>query len=165
MHCHLLPRLAWLKQRPFPLPKFCCLRGLQYCGLLRLLTRRPARLHFFSLYRQSRRMWPTDRVRSPLFHRLLSQHPAPPYAGGFLAAVTQVLRRFHGLRYQSVTRLPLAPLSGLTFRRCRIHLILRLLFCSSFSEGYIASTHPVTQMHWMPATWPPGGYHDRTCTG
>jgi len=27
-----------------------------------------------------------------------------------------------------------------------------LLFRSSFSEGYIASAHPVAQLHWMPAT-------------
>jgi hypothetical protein len=40
-----------------------------------------------------------------------------------------------------------------------------LLLCSPFSGGYIASAHPVTQMHWMPATWPPGSYHDRTSTG
>ncbi len=31
--------------------------------------------------------------------------------------------------------------------------------------GYVASAHPVTQMHWTPATWPPGSYHDRTFTG
>ena len=34
-----------------------------------------------------------------------------------------------------------------------------------FSNGYIASAHPVTHMHRMPATWPPDSYHDRTCTG
>jgi len=27
------------------------------------------------------------------------------------------------------------------------------------------TTHPVAQMHWLPATWPPDSYHDRTCTG
>jgi hypothetical protein len=80
-------------------------------------------------------MWATDRVRPPLFHRLLSQHPAPPYAGGFFAAATQVLHHFHGLRYQSVTRLPLAPLSGLTFRRCRIHLMLRAAVLLLFLRG------------------------------
>jgi len=145
MHCHLPPRLAWLKQRPFPLPKFCCLKGLQYCGLLRLLTRHPAGLHFFSLYPQSRWMWATDRVRSPLFHRPLSQHPAPPYAGGFFAAAIQVLHHFHGLRYQSVTRLPLAPLSGLTLRRCRIHLMLRAAVLLLFLRGlhrFNTSGHP-----------------------
>jgi len=80
-------------------------------------------------------MWTTDRVRSPLFHRLLSQHPAPPYAGGFFAAAIQVLHHFHGLRYQSVTRLPLAPLSGLTFRRCRIHFMLRAVVSLLFLRG------------------------------
>jgi hypothetical protein len=28
-----------------------------------------------------------------------------------------------------------------------------------------ASAPPVTQKHWLPATWPPGSYHDRTPTG
>ena len=45
------------------------------------------------------------------------------------------LHYFHGLRYQPVTRLSLAPLSGLTFRRCRIHLVLRAAVLLLFLRG------------------------------
>jgi hypothetical protein len=39
-----------------------------------------------------------------------------------------------------------------------------LLVCTPFTGGYVASAHPVAQMHWTPATWPSARYHDRTCT-
>ncbi len=32
------------------------------------------------------------------------------------------------------------------------------LLCSPFSGGYLASVHPVTQRHRMPAPWPPDSY-------
>lgn len=32
-------------------------------------------------------------------------------------------------------------------------------------EGYIAFAHLVARIHWMPGTWLPGSYHDRTYTG
>jgi len=62
------------------------------CGLLRLLTRLPFRFPRSGLYRQLRSLWPTDRVRPLLFHRLLASHTCPlvgsrsPYAGGFFTA-------------------------------------------------------------------------------
>jgi len=34
------------------------------------------------LYQQLRRLWAADRVRPPLFHRLLLQHPALPTPEG-----------------------------------------------------------------------------------
>jgi len=39
-----------------------------------------------------------------------------------------------------------------------------LLRYTPFSGGYSASAPLVTQKHWLPATWPPGSYHDRTST-
>ena len=80
-------------------------------------------------------MWATDRMRSPLFHRLLSQHPVPPYAGGFFTAAFQVLHRFHGLRYCMNSSAPSCPLSGLTFRRCKIHFMLRAAALLPFLRG------------------------------
>ena len=68
----------------------------------------------------------------------------------------------------SKARLPLFPF-GLTFRCCKIHFMhstvcCGLLLCSPFSGGYTVSAHPVTQMHWLPATWPPDRYQDWTFT-
>jgi hypothetical protein len=72
----------------------------------------------------------TSPVSSPAFTTSRS-----PYAAGFFASAFQVLCRFHGLRYHSIARLPLAPLSGLTFRRCRIHLMLRAVVSLLFLRG------------------------------
>jgi len=46
----------------------------------------------------------------------------------------------------------------------RVHLMLRAAALLHLLRGYIASAHPVTQMHWIPATWPPDSYHDRIST-
>ena len=75
-----------MKQRPFPLIELCCLDGLQYYGLLRLLTRLLSGFHFTSLYQRFRWVWTTDRMRPLLFRHLLSPHPVPPYAGEFFGA-------------------------------------------------------------------------------
>ena len=72
----------------------------------------------------------TSPVPSPAFTTSRS-----PYAEGFFAAALQALHRFRGLRYHSITRLPLAPLPGLTFRRCRIHLMLRAAVLLLFLRG------------------------------
>ena len=69
----------------------------------------------------------TDRARPPLFHRLLSQHPALPTPEGALTATLP-----QGLHHLPVafccaspaTGSPLVP-RGPTFRRCKIDLMLR----------------------------------------
>jgi len=74
-----------------------CLDGNQYSGLLRLPNRLPPGLHFFSLYRWLRWMWPPtewDLPCSVAYFRNISL----PYAGGSFASASQVLHRFLGLR-------------------------------------------------------------------
>src|SRR3989304_5637899 len=134
MHHHLPHHLTRLKQRPFPHTQFCCLGGQQYYGLLRLLIRHLAGLHFFSLYQSSRWVWATDLMRPLLFHRLLSQHPAlptPRVLGGcisrfFTASVAFALHEKLGSLFFPF---------GLTFRRCKIHLMLRAAALLLLLEG------------------------------
>ena len=51
----------------------------------------------------------TDRMRSLLFHHLLSQHPVLPTPEGSSRLHFQVLRRFHGLRYWLKSSAPSFP--------------------------------------------------------
>jgi len=98
-----------------------------------------------------------------------------PYAGGSFTAAFQALHRFPGLHFAWLARLPLVPVAGLTFRRCRtmpaspFTLCYGLLFCSPSSGGYSASAQPVAREHWEPAMWLPaywqvGSYHGWTLT-
>jgi hypothetical protein len=65
-------------------------------------TSHPASLwtSLLSLYHQLWSLWPTNRVRPLLFHRLLSSHPALPTPEGSSRLHLQVLHRFLGLRYR-----------------------------------------------------------------
>jgi hypothetical protein len=65
-----------------PYIELCCLDGRRYYGRLRLLTRLASEFRLISLYRSLQQVWAADRVRSLLFHRLLSQHPALPTPEG-----------------------------------------------------------------------------------
>ena len=87
------------------------LPGAQF-GLLRLLIRPPPGFHLFGLYHSLRWLWATDQMRSLLFHRLLSQHPVLPTPEGSSRLHSQVLRRFHGLRYWLTSSGPSFSLSG-----------------------------------------------------
>ena len=51
----------------------------------------------------------TDRMRSLLFHHLLSQHPVLPTPEGSSRLHFQVLRRFHDLRYWLKSSAPSFP--------------------------------------------------------
>ncbi len=87
MHRHLPPRWIRLKQRPFPPDKLCCLVYRWACAppvLWPPPTSHPAsaEISSFDLYPLLRLLWTTDRMRSLLFHRLLSQHPALPTPEG-----------------------------------------------------------------------------------
>ncbi len=108
-----------------PRPPWSCLDGHQCYGLLRLLTRLPSGLHFFSLCQQSRRMWVTDEMRPPLFHRPLPQHPAHPTP----KSPSRLLSRFltASLAFAVVEQLGSlwCRASRLTFRHCRIQVTLR----------------------------------------
>ena len=68
----------------------------------------------------------THPVRPLLFRQPLSQHPAlsTPWSSSLLHF--QILRTFHELRSRSKSRFSLFPLSGLTFRRCKVHIMLRV---------------------------------------
>ena len=77
-----------------------------------------------TLYHGFQWMWATDDLRPPLFHRLLSQHSAPPTPRSSSRLRIQTLRLFHGLHLACKARLSFVPY-GLTSRRCRVHVLLR----------------------------------------
>ena len=58
----------------------------------------PPRISLTGLYQGFPRLWTPDRMRSPLFYRLLSQHSAPPTPDRSSRLLFQMLRLFHGLR-------------------------------------------------------------------
>src|SRR6266487_2082349 len=64
-----------------------------------------------------------------------------------------------------ISSAPSFSLAGQHFDVASFTYCYGLLVCTPFAGGYVASAHPVAQMHWTPATWPSGSYHDRTCTG
>lgn len=66
---------------------------------------------------------------------------------------------------KSVTRLPLVPLQGSRNDATGFTLCYGLLFCTCFSQAYLASTQSVTQKHWRLATRLTGDYLDQTFTG
>ena len=73
--------------------------------------------------------------------------------------------RKHGLRQKVSDSTPFCPFAGLTQRCCRIPLCYELLFCTCFSQAYLASIQLVAQKHWRLATRLTGDYLDRTLTG
>ena len=145
MHLHLQSRSTWLKQGPFPPIRLCCPYHLQYYEPLRLLTRLPLGFRLESLYRSLRWLW---------YHRPDEISPVPtttfptshsPYAGGFFGAAFQVLHTFLGLRLCVAGSAPSGPIAGSTFRRRRIHLMLRAVGLRSFLRRlhrFITTSHP-----------------------
>jgi hypothetical protein len=118
-------------------------------GLLRLLTRLPPGFHLFGLYHSLRWLWATDRMRSLLFHRLLSQHPVLHTPKGSLRLQFQVLRRFHGLRCATSNSAPSCPVSGSRSRRCKIHFMLRAVALLPFRRGlqrFCTTSRPAAQV-------------------
>jgi hypothetical protein len=85
--------------------------SVQY-GLLRLLIWLPPGFHLFGLYHSLRWLWATDRMRSLLFRRLLSQHPVLLTPEGSSRLHFQALRRFHRLRWLVSSSAPSFSLSG-----------------------------------------------------
>ena len=104
---------------------------LRYYGLLRLLIRLPPGFRTLCLYRSLRSLF-SDRMRSLLFHRLLSQHPAPHTPEGSSRLLYRFFAASLAFAFALQARLPLAPISGLTFRRRRFHLMLRAVVLLSF---------------------------------
>ncbi len=66
---------------------------------------------------------------------------------------------------KSVTRLPFIPLQGQRNDATGFTLCYGLLFCTCFSQAYLASTQSVTQKHWRLATRLTGDYLGQTLTG
>jgi hypothetical protein len=98
-----------------------------------------------------------------LFHRRLSQHPTLPTPEGSSRLHSRVFAA--SVAFACVDELgSLFSPFGPTFRCCKLHVMLRAALLHPFRRGYVASAHPVAQMHWTPATWPSGSYHDWTCT-
>ena len=64
----------------------------------------------------------------------------------------------------SKARLPLLPFRANISALQDSLYVAGCCFALPSQEGYIASAHPVTQMHWLPATWPPDRYQDWTFT-
>jgi hypothetical protein len=71
-------------------------------------------------------------MRSLLFQQLLSQHPIPHTPEGSSVLFHRFFTPSLAFAFTSQARLPLAPISGLTFRRRRIHLMLRAVDLLSF---------------------------------
>jgi len=97
MHRHVPPRSARLKPRSFPPVEFCCLDHPWYYDLLRLLIPHPPGLRTMP-YTSGYRDEAPDSMQSPLFHRLLGQHSAPPTPESSSGLHFQMLHPFHGLR-------------------------------------------------------------------
>ena len=74
----------------------------------------------------------TDLMRSLLFQQRLSQHPIPHTPEGSSMLLCQGLRIFLGLRLCVAGSAPSGPISGSTFRRRRIHLMLLAVDLRSF---------------------------------
>ena len=125
MYPHLPRRLTWLRQRPFPLIEFCCLAGHQY-------NRPPPTSHPASSWISLLRLIPF--VTLAVGHRPdeISPVPSPtfttsrsPYTGGSFAAA---LPGSSPLPWPSLLAHKLGSLFlpfGLTFRRGKIHFMLR----------------------------------------
>lgn len=106
------------------------------------------------------RLHETSLVPPPTFTAFRS-----PYAEEFLKAALRILHLFHALRQRLSGSALLCPFRANITTLQDSLLWYGLLFCTSFSEGYLASAPPVTQEHWRPATWLSGDYHGRTSTG
>ena len=150
-HHHLRSRSTRLKQGPFPPMRLCCPHHHQYYEPLRLLIRLLSGFRSFSLYQSLRRLCPVDRMRPLLFHRLLSQHPAPHTPEGSSTLLLRVFTPSLAFAFTLQARLPLVPISGSTFRRCRaklclaIHFMLRAVDLLSFLRRlhrFSTTSHP-----------------------
>ena len=106
----------------------------------------------------------TDQVRPPLFHRLLSQHPALPTPEGSSRLLSRLFTA--SMAFVVVEQLGslLFPF-GLTFRRCKIHFVLRAAVLHSLLGRILrfsTSGHPEALGACYVASW---RYHDQTSTG
>ncbi len=79
-----------------------------------------------------------------------------PYAGGFFEAAHPDLHLFHGLREHTDAQLPLAPLAGLTYRRCRIPFMVRTTGLHSLRRSrlrFTTTSHPEAVAARYVALW------------
>lgn len=105
-------------------------------------------------------------MRSLLFQQLLSQHPILHTPEGSSVLFHRFFTPSLAFAFTSQARLPLAPISGLTFRRRRIHLMLRAVDLLSFLRRlhrFITTSRPVA-MDACRFAWLPVHYQDRTST-
>jgi hypothetical protein len=104
---------------------------------------------------QLRRMWPADRMRPPLFHRRLSQHPAPPTPEGSSALLSRLSAPSMAFALHERLGSPWVPV-GLTSRRCRIRVMLRAAVLHPFLRGirrFSTSSHPEALGACYVASW------------
>jgi len=100
----------------------------------------------------------------PQFHRSLSLNPVPHTPRGS-SALLQVLRAFHGLhRYTLGSAPPCSHFRGGTYEAAGFTLCYGPKGCSSSSDFVTSLRCQNFARHRRLATWPPGGYHDRTST-
>jgi hypothetical protein len=106
-------------------------------------------------------------MRSLLFHRLLSSHPALLAPEGssrlhFRFFTARLHFRFFTASLTFACADKLGSLffpDGPTFRRCKIHVMLRAVSLLPFLKEVQRFSTPVAQRHWLPATWRPDPYH------
>jgi hypothetical protein len=100
-------------------------------------------------------MWAADRMRPPLFHRRLSQHPAPPTPEGSSALLSRFLAPSMAFALHERLGSLWVPV-GLTSRRCRICVMLRAAVLHPFLRGirrFSTSSHPEALGACYVASW------------
>jgi hypothetical protein len=146
--------------------RLCCPHRHQYYIPLRLPTRHRHGLRSNGLISPLPQAVCRDPVRSPLFHRGLSPHSAPHTPEGSSRLHFQSLHLFHGLREHTDAQLPLAPLAGLTYRRCRIPFMVWTTRLRSLRGSILRFTtvgHPAAMADSYVALWrlPRPDFHRR----
>src|SRR5512132_2352442 len=107
------------------------------------------------LYPQLRRMWAAGRVSPPLFHRRLSQHPAPPTPEGSSALRSRFLAPSMAFAWPERLGSLWVPV-GLTSRRCGICVLLRAAVLHPFLRGirrFSPASHPEALGACSVASW------------
>ena len=134
MHHHVPSRLIWLKQRSFPASS--CVVSMVAGTMTASDFSLGALPHFaWSAYSgRSSGCGTADRVRSLLFHRLLSQHPTLPTPEGSSRLHSRVFAASFAFAFVQELGSLFSPF-GPTFRCCKLHVKLRAIGLHPFRRG------------------------------
>ena len=127
----------------------------RYYGLLRLLIQLPLGFHLFGLYLLLERLLAVHRMRSLLFHHLLSQHPILPTP----ESSSRLFYRFFAASIAFAMRDRLGSLFfpfGSTCRCCKFHFMLRAAVLLPFLRElhrFSTTSHPAALDVCYMASW------------